>query len=263
MSNKLLIISLVGGFVLLILLGFMFLGKEREQQQEQIDEPDAQILDVIDVPTIIPEIKEDVVIETIDIEEEPVEEQKYSLFEEDNITFLNIEGVTIVFVTKEYALPSDYGGVNEESSNALQEMFSAAADEGIYLTLVSGYRSYDTQASIYSRYVSEWGQEYTDTVSARPGHSEHQTGLAFDINMLSNSFKNTKEYKWLQEYCADYGFIMRYPEGSEFATGYSFEPWHYRYIGDKDLARRIMESGLSLEEYIGLITAEDIDDEQE
>ena len=95
------------------------------------------------------------------------------------------------------------------------------------------------------------GQEAADRYSARPGHSEHQSGLAFDLNDLSESFGRTKEGIWLRENCWKYGFIIRYPEDKESITGYMYEPWHVRYIGN-DSAKAVYESGLCLEEYLGI-----------
>ena len=195
--------------------------------------------------------------EVIESYSEPTPEPAGPVFTiKDGIGYLEFGDVDILVVNKVYPIPSDYGGPNEEALMAVNEMIRAAADDGIALFIVSGYRSYDTQEAIYNRYVSQWGQEYTDRVSARPGHSEHQTGLAYDLNSLERAFADTKEYEWLQLNCAEYGFILRYLEDSEWATGYSYEPWHYRYIGDKVLAREIMESGVSLEEFSGLITQE-------
>ena len=92
-----------------------------------------------------------------------------------------------------------------------------------------------------------------DTFSARPGHSEHQTGLALDINVASSSahFENTPAFAWLKEHCAQYGFILRYDQGKEDITGYRFEPWHYRYVG-VETAQAVMEQGLAYEEYLAL-----------
>ena len=164
-----------------------------------------------------------------------------------------IDGVLIA--NKSYALPSSYspGGLLESFQSAFSVMQSAAANEGISLSVISGYRSYSRQNTIYNNYVSRDGKAKADTYSARAGHSEHQTGLAADINSLSQSFKNTKEGKWLNEHCYEYGFIIRYPEGKESITGYIFEPWHIRYVG-KELASALYNNGnwITLEEYFGI-----------
>lgn len=166
-----------------------------------------------------------------------------------------INGITyvdgIMIANKTYTLPSSYDpGIRKEAADALSEMQSAAAAEGISLFVVSGYRSYYSQQAVYAGWVNQDGAEKADTYSSRPGHSDHQTGYTFDLNSLSQSFAYTNEGIWLAEHCADFGFIIRYPEGKEMYTGYMYEPWHVRYIG-KEKARIITESGLSLEEYYG------------
>ena len=130
-------------------------------------------------------------------------------------------------------------------------MQAAAYEDGISLYIVSGYRSYDTQYYIYWDYVSSDGQAEADRYSARPGHSEHQTGYAFDLNSLDQSFGDTPEGIWLKENCYKYGFIIRYPKEKESVTGYMYEPWHVRYLG-KDIATSVYNSGLCLEEYLGI-----------
>ena len=164
-----------------------------------------------------------------------------------------IDGILIA--NKSYTLPSSYnpGGLLDSFQNAFSTMQSAAANEGISLSVISGYRSYSRQNRIYNNYVSRDGKAKADTYSARAGHSEHQTGLAADINSLSQSFKNTKEGQWLNEHCSEYGFIIRYPEGKESITGYIFEPWHIRYVG-KELASALYNNGdwITLEEYFGI-----------
>ena len=126
----------------------------------------------------------------------------------------------------------------------------AAAREGLRIYNASAYRSYTTQKWVYQRYVNQEGTQEADTYSARPGCSEHQTGLALDINTasLSDHFEETEEYAWLVENSWRYGFILRFPEGKEEITGYQFEPWHYRYVGPA-AARVCYENGWTLEEY--------------
>lgn len=156
----------------------------------------------------------------------------------------------ILLVNKEHALPSDYNpGTNQEALQAFNNMKSIASKNGISLWIVSGFRSYQTQESIFNRNVGMYGEETANTFSAKPGQSEHQTGLAFDINSTRWAFSETREAKWLAENCWEYGFIIRYPKEKENVTGYVYEPWHIRYVG-KDLALKIKESGLCLEEYI-------------
>ena len=166
----------------------------------------------------------------------------------DGVTY--IDGVLIV--NKTYSLPADYGsGLTDKTITAFNEMVSAAAEAGITLWIVSGFRSYETQRNTYSYFVSDRGVEQADRASARPGHSEHQTGLAIDVNTTSDYFANTPEAEWLKENCYKYGFIIRYPEGKEEITGYKYEPWHIRYVGEGK-AEKITKSGLTLEEYYGI-----------
>jgi D-alanyl-D-alanine carboxypeptidase len=137
---------------------------------------------------------------------------------------------------------------------ALKELFDAAKEEGYELHARSGYRSYYTQASLYTSYVENYGKAAADKYSAKPGQSEHQTGLSMDITCeainykLDTTFGETEEGKWVAENAHRYGFIIRYPKGKEDITGYAYEPWHIRYLG-VELAEKIYESGLTLEEY--------------
>ncbi len=158
----------------------------------------------------------------------------------------------ILIVNKTYSIPPSYnpGGLTDECASAFEELRKGASEDGIYIYLSSGFRSYDYQSMLYNGYVSYYGQASADTFSARPGHSEHQTGLAIDCNIINDSFAGTPEAIWLEEHCHEYGFIIRYPYGKQSVTGYKYEPWHIRYIGDK--ATEIYESGLTLEEYFGL-----------
>jgi len=169
---------------------------------------------------------------------------------ESNIKNNYVKGVLLV--NKNYNLPSNYNpGTNKEALQAFYNMKNEASQNGISLWIVSGFRSYETQKSIYNRNVGLYGEQVANTFSAKPGQSEHQTGLAFDINSTKWAFENTKEAKWLAEHCQEYGFIIRYPKGKEDITGYVYEPWHIRYVGE-ELAVKIKDSGLCLEEYLGV-----------
>ena len=158
----------------------------------------------------------------------------------------------ILIVNKSYALPRNYGnGLTSATQKAFNAMQAGAKNDGITLWICSGFRSYNTQYDLYWSYVNRDGQKAADTYSARPGHSEHQSGLAIDINNASTSFNGTREAKWIAAHCAEYGFILRYPKGKEKKTGFMYESWHVRYVG-KDLAKKITKSGLCLEEYLGI-----------
>lgn len=170
---------------------------------------------------------------------------------EPDVTY--IKGILIA--NKTYALPSTYNpGVDPTANAALKKMFAAAKSDGLNLFVQSGFRSYATQKRIYNNYVSRDGVAEADRYSARPGHSEHQTGLAFDINKIDLSFEGTPEAIWLAKNCHKYGFIIRYPKGKESITGYMYEPWHIRYLGVKT-ATAVYNSGLCLEEYLGITSA--------
>lgn len=160
----------------------------------------------------------------------------------------------IPLVNKTYPLPSDYapGGLTAETSTAFERLVEAAAADGLSIYMISGYRSYEKQQRTYLGWCNKYGTYEADRVSARAGFSEHQLGMAIDVNSLYQSFANTAEGLWLAEHCWEYGFIIRYPKGKEGCTGYSYEPWHIRYLGDVELAKSIMDSGLCLEEYLGI-----------
>lgn len=167
---------------------------------------------------------------------------------EPEITYIN----GILIANKSYPLPSNYNpGVDSTANAALQEMFAAAKAEGLNLFVKSGFRSYSTQKTLYNNYVKRDGAAAADRYSARPGYSEHQTGLAFDINKANSSFEGSPEAIWLAENCYKYGFIIRYPQGKETVTGYIYEPWHVRYLG-VETATAVYNSGLCLEEYLGI-----------
>ena len=145
--------------------------------------------------------------------------------------------------------------LRNDAYEALKELFEAAKEEaGYVLCARSGYRSYNTQTSLYSSYVNSYGQQAADKYSAKPGQSEHQTGLSIDITCealnykLDTTFGETDEGKWVSENAHRFGYIIRYPKGKEEITGYSYEPWHIRYLGI-ELSEEVYESGLTLEEY--------------
>ena len=138
----------------------------------------------------------------------------------------------------------------------MRAMAEAARAEGLSVVLSSGYRSYATQVYLFNRKVSEYGEAVAQTIVARPGTSEHQTGLCCDITdryyeMKDASLENTQMYKWMSEHCHEFGFIVRFPKGKEDVTGIIYEPWHFRYVGE-EAAAYIMEHDLTLEEFLAL-----------
>ncbi len=128
------------------------------------------------------------------------------------------------------------------------QMSDAAKKEGLTLKVLSAYRTEDYQRGLYNNSAKNSGKTHADNYSARPGFSEHETGLAVDINSVRGAFENTSEFAWLQKHAHEYGFILRYQKGKEWITGYAYEPWHYRYVG-ADAARVIHEEGITYEEY--------------
>ena len=150
----------------------------------------------------------------------------------------------------------------ENGYQAFQKMKADLAQEGITMWIQSGYRSYSLQSSLYNGYVSRSGKAEADTYSARPGHSEHQTGYAFDVcaskdgknyPCITSGFNGTEPALWLKDNCYKYGFILRYPEGKDNETGYKHESWHFRYVG-VELATKLYNGGswITLEDYLGI-----------
>lgn len=138
-----------------------------------------------------------------------------------------------------------------EARIAFEELANKAELEGYTIRAISAYRSYQYQHVLYNKYVDQDGVEKADTYSARPGYSEHQTGLVVDVDNKKtdyNNFESTEEFKWMQENAHKYGFILRYPKGKESITGYTYESWHYRYVGEK-IATYIYENDITFDEY--------------
>lgn len=200
------------------------------------------------------EITTTVIESTATTEAETVTEELTEEIDEalDEPTY--IDGVLIV--NKTYKLPKDYnpGSLDDAVIKAFYQMQEDAKSEGLSLWIASGFRSYEAQERIYNNYVNREGQEIADTFSARAGFSEHQTGLAFDLNTISDSFADTTEGVWVADNAHKYGFIIRYPKGKESITGYKYEPWHLRYVG-VEFATELYDSDLTLEEYFNIKSA--------
>ncbi|MBR3199587.1 MAG: M15 family metallopeptidase [Bacilli bacterium] len=180
---------------------------------------------------------------------------KSSNLNDDNLVLVNkFNHLSDNYVpTDLVALSSKYNsGANnkmrKEAADKFMEMVDGALLDNIILKNASAYRSYNYQVNLYNSYVQRDGKEKADIYSARPGYSEHQTGLCTDINTINSSFANTKEAKWLSENAYKYGFILRFPKGKEDITGYKYESWHYRYVGKK-VSKIIYENDITLEEY--------------
>ena len=245
-----------------------------QSTQVKPDEPDKQQVPPVSLPEPIEE--------TPPIEEKPIKPIETDIKEEtpDNLgdkeaveVVANPEAVEVL-VNKKFSLPKDYEPqdltepnvpfifkeknakrlMRKEAAEALEKLFAGAKEDGNQLAGVSGYRSYATQKSLFERYVKRDGIKEASRYSARPGHSEHSTGLAMDVSGIdakcaaTDCFGKTDEAKWLGENVYEYGFIIRYPEGKEEITGYKYEPWHLRYVGI-EMALIIQEKGITLEEY--------------
>lgn len=178
----------------------------------------------------------------------------------------SIDGLLIV--NKTYSLPSTFKPANPNSEvtsercnscldkdvmKAFNLMKSDARSIGLNIYIASGYRSYSYQERLYNNYTMVSGVDGADTYSARAGHSEHQTGLCFDLNSIDDSFAYTDEGKWVNNNAHLYGFIIRYPKGKESITGYQYESWHLRYVG-VELASKLYNDGewTTMEEYYGI-----------
>jgi len=185
-----------------------------------------------------------------------------------NINFVDNPNSYLVLVNKNNQLKSNYIPNDLESisllySNAdkylrsiarvqFEKLSEDAANLGYRIVAVSAYRDYNYQNELFNYYVKEKGLEYALDCSAKPGHSEHQTGLAVDVegsNRDYDNFIDSKEYNWMKDNAHKYGFILRYPKGKEHITGFKFEPWHYRYVGI-NLATYLYQNNLTLEEYL-------------
>lgn len=165
-----------------------------------------------------------------------------------------------IFVNKKHGLPNSYNpGENAQARKHLNEMIQTMRDAGLNVsTEVSGFRTYEYQRNLYNRYVKQYGVIKADTFAARPGYSDHQTGLTFDLKdklgqLLGRAdpLASHNEITWVADHAHLYGFVVRYPQGKEAITGYIYEPWHLRYLGSKD-ALKIYQSGLTMEEYFNI-----------
>ena len=169
---------------------------------------------------------------------------KYNYLTEDYVPS-NLENISTTYARSGMQLV-------KEAKEAFETLSENAKKEGMNVIAMSSYRSYDYQVNLYNNYVAQDGKEAADKYSARPGYSEHQTGLAVDVYNLDlpyTSFEETEEFTWMQENAYKYGFILRFPKDKVDITGYQYESWHYRYVGKK-VAKEIKDNNLTLEEYI-------------
>ncbi len=162
----------------------------------------------------------------------------------------DFEPKNLVTISNKYAY--DNNQITEEANDAYISMWNAANEDGYKLIVNSSYRNYQDQEDVYDSIKQSKGSSQADKVAARPGHSEHQSGLAIDVfeinNQLTGTFKDSPAYQWLQDNAYLYGYIERYPENKEDITGYSFESWHWRYVG-KEVAKIIHDEDITYDEY--------------
>lgn len=159
----------------------------------------------------------------------------------------NYEIDDLVVLDNEYSNKGEK--VRKVIYNDLKKMFDDAKKDNINLNVISGFRTYEKQDTLFNNSIKKNGIDHALIYSAKPGYSEHQLGLAIDINSVEENFKNTNEYKWLKNNSYKYGFIERYPENKEYITGFGYEPWHYRYLG-VDITTRIFTENITYEEYV-------------
>lgn len=181
--------------------------------------------------------------EARDINEIYILVNKYNYLKEDYIPD-NLEDISLEYARSGMQLV-------KEAKDAFESLAKDAKKENLSIIAMSSYRSYKYQDALYKRYEKEDGKKAADTYSGRPGHSEHQTGLAVDVyNGVEDytNFENTKEFTWMQENAHKYGFILRFPKDKTDQTGYEYESWHYRYVG-KDIATYIKKKKICFEEY--------------
>lgn len=191
----------------------------------------------------------------------------YDPYDEAAVTKTNVSKGNLMLVNKYNNLDKDYviadlqpcslqysyadNYASEETISAFKNMWSAAKEKGLKLMINSSYRDYASQEEVWQSYEEARGEEYADSIAARAGFSEHQTGLALDIitpGANKNTFDQTEEFKWLEKNAYKYGFILRYPNGKEDITGYEYESWHFRYVG-KEIAKIIKEKNITYDEY--------------
>lgn len=192
-------------------------------------------------------------------------DQQEMLYDESGYPLTHVEPTEPTFVkgvliaNKQYPLPKTYNpGESPEARAALDKMIASAKSAGFELVAFSGFRTYEYQQNLYTNYVSRDGKKAADRYSARPGYSEHQTGMTYDIGekgnesvWLTSEFGETPAGKWLHTNAHKFGFILRYPDGKEDITGYMYESWHFRYVGEK-IAKAVFEADTTLEEYLKL-----------
>ena len=263
-NKKPIVIGSIISVVLLVLIAGIYIYKDEIFASKSTTESEKVTPDIVETQG---ELNEEVVEDEKQLDPEQQDEQPDKIIEVDAAGYAiakaevteptYIDGILIA--NKKYPLPQDFNpGENAEARAAFEQMAADAKALGFDLVAFSGFRSYEYQTTLYNNYVNRDGKEAADRYSARPGHSEHQTGLAFDIGekgredlWLTAEFGETPAGKWLAENAHKYGFILRFPEGKEDVTGFMYESWHFRYLG-VEKAADVKNTGLTLEEYLSV-----------
>lgn len=263
-------VSLAGGILSILCAGMLIGTVYARSQEEERPETKEEEMPSSDILTEAwPEYTEEVQLEnTIDTEDAEETEEKEE--KEENLP----DDWNLILVNQNHLVPEDYqvelkpiGSGHQIDARAYDDyraMIKAAKEDGVYIYVTSSYRDMDKQIELHEKkiesyvlegYSYEKAKEMAAQVVAVPGTSEHQLGLALDFvsseyRKLDEKQEKTKGFQWLKEHCAEYGFILRYPNGKTDITGIIYEPWHFRYVG-KAAAKEIMEAGITLEEYVG------------
>lgn len=278
-KNSIIIGSLLILIIAIVVIGVVFSKDKESESTHNNNQPktesavkDKELQKESDSSTNLEDENQDSVVEQQEQKNHQEQQKQEEQAKQENQVVMDngyIQGQTlpneptyingVLIANKKYPLPKDYApGEDSEARAAFDLMAQDAKKQGFEIVAFSTYRSYEYQSTLYNRYVEKDGKDNADRYSARPGYSEHQTGLAFDVGekgkenlWLTEEFGETDAGKWLMENAHKYGFILRYPKGKEPITGYMYESWHYRYLG-VELATKVKESGLTLEEYLGI-----------
>ena len=257
-KRNLIVVSIIGILLLSGGLYSLFRNDNNNSKVAYTAETKVEQEPVVETPVIKPESTPSVVETTKPTPSVAEPASKWP------VTYTSSEASSItVVVNKKHKLPSTYvpdltevtgGQMRPDAAQAITSQLFKANEAGVGMKIISSYRSYSTQVTTYQKWVNQQGQAEADRSSARPGHSEHQTGLAVDLGNPDGScnllecFGSGAQGIWLANNAHTYGFIIRYPDGKESLTGYQYEPWHIRYVG-VDIATAIYQSGQTLDQY--------------
>lgn len=239
------IVSVVGYFARTMPAGEPSLGRERQQQSQEANKSTRKVITLpgaSSIPLVYQDIAQDSSIWVVVSKKRALSDPAYTPTE-----------LVTPRVATNTSKTAEEQSLRPEAARALESMLTKASDEGHQLFMASGFRSYELQKMYYDNYVRSYGVAEADTFSAKPGYSEHQTGLAFDLAPVSREcyleicFEDQPSGIWLAKNAPSYGFILRYPKDKSEITGYMYEPWHFRFVGT-ELSGALTQSGLTLDE---------------